>query len=80
MMVLGLEFGADDYMTKPFSSRELIARVKTVLRRCGNKKVVQEEIPELIGSGAIQIDPGRLMSMSFGYAKRLRSTPPLRYI
>jgi len=31
--VLGLEFGADDYMTKPFSIRELMARVKTVLRR-----------------------------------------------
>jgi two-component system response regulator RegX3 len=33
--VLGLELGADDYMTKPFSSRELIARVRTVLRRSG---------------------------------------------
>jgi len=31
--VLGLEIGADDYMTKPFSIRELVARVKTVLRR-----------------------------------------------
>ncbi len=31
--VIGLESGADDYMTKPFSSRELIARIKAVLRR-----------------------------------------------
>ncbi len=31
--VLGLEIGADDYMTKPFSLRELVARVKSVLRR-----------------------------------------------
>lgn len=33
--VLGLELGADDYVTKPFSNRELAARVKAVLRRCG---------------------------------------------
>ncbi|MDD2233469.1 MAG: response regulator transcription factor [Desulfitobacteriaceae bacterium] len=32
--VLGLEFGADDYIVKPFSLRELVARIKTVLRRC----------------------------------------------
>lgn len=35
--VIGLESGADDYMTKPFSSRELIARIKAVLRRTGEK-------------------------------------------
>jgi len=34
--VLGLELGADDYVTKPFSSRELLARVKALLRRSGN--------------------------------------------
>ncbi len=34
--ILGLEFGADDYICKPFSPREVVARVKTVLRRSGN--------------------------------------------
>ena len=38
--VLGLELGADDYVTKPFDSKEVMARIKTVLRRVGN---VQEE-------------------------------------
>ena len=35
--VLGLELGADDYVTKPFSLRELLARIKAILRRSGNK-------------------------------------------
>lgn len=36
--VIGLEFGADDYMTKPFRPRELVARVRAVLRRAGEKE------------------------------------------
>ena len=37
--VLGLEIGADDYITKPFSMRELIARIKSLLRRAGSKPI-----------------------------------------
>jgi phosphate regulon transcriptional regulator PhoB len=42
--VIGLESGADDYMTKPFSSRELIARIKAVLRRTAEKPTTEKSI------------------------------------
>jgi len=50
--VLGLEFGADDYVTKPFSPRELVSRVKAVLRRTGG--AIDEK--SVIGVGDLQID------------------------
>lgn len=37
--ILGLEYGADDYMTKPFNILEVKARIKTILRRAGSKKI-----------------------------------------
>ena len=47
--VLGLELGADDYITKPFKNKELVARVKAVLRRTCDKEEPKEETP-----GALQ--------------------------
>ena len=41
--VLGLELGADDYMTKPFSPREVVARVKAILRRSQAAAAVKEQ-------------------------------------
>ena len=48
--VLGLELGADDYIVKPFDSKELVARIKAVLRRYGSKKNENEQLvfPNLV--------------------------------
>lgn len=48
--IVGLELGADDYVTKPFSPRELVARIKAVLRRG------KEKLPELFKAGDLVID------------------------
>ena len=52
--VLGLELGGDDYLTKPFSPAELVARVKAVLRR-----VDGGHAPEVVQIGEVAIDTGR---------------------
>jgi two-component system response regulator RegX3 len=54
--VVGLEIGADDYVTKPFSSRELLARVRAVLRRNGEP---EELISMTTESGPVRIDSDR---------------------
>jgi two-component system OmpR family response regulator len=59
--VVGLDLGADDYMTKPFSMRELLARVRAGLRRGGTQVHEQEQATVLKG-GDIEIDLGRHMA------------------
>jgi two-component system, OmpR family, alkaline phosphatase synthesis response regulator PhoP len=60
--VTGLEIGADDYVTKPFSVRELSARVKALLRRSGRSPHVQK----VIECGALTIDPNSYRVRHFG--------------
>lgn len=55
--VLGLELGADDYMTKPFSPREVVARVKAILRRISQIETSQLDEDEDIILGSIRIRP-----------------------
>ena len=56
--VVGLELGADDYVTKPFSSRELLARIRAVLRR-GNEPTSTESTPDILTAGPFRMDVER---------------------
>ena len=53
--ILGLEYGADDYITKPFNILEVKARIKAIMRRTGKKKVVEERINQ-IEDGDLRLD------------------------
>ncbi|MBP3428267.1 MAG: response regulator transcription factor [Clostridia bacterium] len=57
--ILGLEMGADDYIVKPFSPREVVSRIKAVLRRTGAQTAVQEEKLTTLTYGQLEIQPER---------------------
>ena len=54
--VVGLELGADDYVTKPYSARELVARIRAVLRRRGEP---EELVPATVEAGPVRMDVDR---------------------
>jgi DNA-binding response OmpR family regulator len=55
--IVGLEVGADDYVTKPFNPRELVARIKTILRRAATPAAPAKRT--VLTHGALRIDAGR---------------------
>jgi DNA-binding response OmpR family regulator len=67
--LIGLELGADDYVTKPFSPREVVARIRAVLRRVGGER---DQLPVPVVAGDVHIDlvrrrvsiAGRLVELS----------------
>ncbi|MFN8521371.1 MAG: response regulator transcription factor [Chloroflexota bacterium] len=67
--LVGLELGADDYVTKPFSPRELVARVRAVLRRAEARQTPED----LIRVGDLELDVGRMLVTVAG--RRVDLTP-----
>ena len=58
--IMGLEYGADDYVTKPFNILEIKARIKAILRRTGTRKAVQRKTgSKIISAHGLKIDPDR---------------------
>jgi len=70
-VVTGLEVGADDYITKPFSPRVVVARVRAVMRRRSEGAAPETEV---LQRGAIRIDPGRHRVEADGEAIALTAT------
>ncbi len=69
--IVGLELGADDYLTKPFNPRELVARVKAILRRTEPRHPQPEESPYRLGN--LTVDPARRIAAVEGRAVDLRA-------
>ena len=66
--IVGLEIGADDYLPKPFEPREMLARLRAILRRRG-----RGEHSEVLGFGRLEIDVGARIARLDGEARELTS-------
>jgi len=69
--IVGLEIGADDYLPKPFNPRELVARIRAILRRTRGKG--EEPIPEAIKVGEVELDPATRSVLHHGKPVELTS-------
>jgi two-component system, OmpR family, response regulator RegX3 len=64
--IVGLELGADDYIVKPFSAREVAARIRAVLRRVGDVPAAPTAAPETLEIGPVKLDPARREATAHG--------------
>jgi len=73
--IVGLEIGADDYLPKPFNPRELVARIRAILRRtqAGDKTEGAEQIPDIVQVGDIELDPATRIVRQSGKPVELTS-------
>lgn len=74
--IIGLELGADDYVTKPYSGRELVARMRAVLRRQAMGLAGIPDEPERLTAGPVTLDPERLTLTMDGVTQPL---PPKEF-
>src|SRR6478736_1603265 len=73
-VLVGLGVGADDYLTKPFSMREVVARVAALLRRVERAAAMADERPATLEVGGVRIDPGSRRTTVAGEAVHLTPT------
>jgi DNA-binding response OmpR family regulator len=72
--VRGLDLGADDYVTKPFSHRELVARVRAQIRRSGDEPPARRGERRILRAGPLELDVGRHVLMKGGHPIDLTAT------
>src|ERR1700736_4363001 len=72
--IVGLEIGADDYLPKPFNPRELVARIRAILRRTrASERAASGQPSELLRVGEVQLDPGTRTVLQRGKPVELTS-------